>query len=317
MTADPTSTVQVRYSPVERIRVEAMALNTTWQVRVGAWEGLLHSPRSRKAKRTWRFFAPDHFVEEERGRATIASHARRADGIEVHDWWFELPAAAAQDDSLDEAAARWFDRVCAWVSAVTGQHFDSRHPVLMFDLSLGRTKILNASASFSVTKIARLLASFTPESGRAIAAAEFDQILNGVLSNKPLPLQYEILNSARDAQVRQQWRRVVVDCGTALEIALERHVRVLLTNGATEQAVVEALLEKYRMLSGRVDLARRLDSSVPSLERLVKLRNRSVHGGFVPTAKDAADSINQAETLIQRLTPVLLSATSAPPLAAR
>ena len=90
MTADPTSTVQVRYSPVERIRVEAMALNTTWQVRVGAWEGLLHSPRSRKVKRTWRFFAPDHFVEEKRGRATIASHARRADGIEVHDWWFEF-----------------------------------------------------------------------------------------------------------------------------------------------------------------------------------------------------------------------------------
>jgi hypothetical protein len=107
------------------------------------------------------------------------------------------------------------------------------------------------------------------------------------------------------AEATGHWRLAVIDAATAAEVALTTGLAVRLADEASPQ-VVQALIERTRMLGPRLDLARDLGMALPATIQndLVKHRNAVVHRGTEVTGSDARAAITAACTLVEEHEPL-------------
>ena len=109
--------------------------------------------------------------------------------------------------------------------------------------------------------------------------------------DKPVSVPYEMLDNARVNLSRRDTRSAVLHCATAIEVALKKLTVSYLDVTVTDNSLKEYILRQADGYSRLVDLCKRCSVSLEGLpnvkETVIDIRNRVIHGGYVPTREEA------------------------------
>ena len=124
---------------------------------------------------------------------------------------------------------------------------------------------------------------------------------------KELSLQYQLFLRACDAFQENDFRNVVIESATALEVAATRRIRTeMQKNKATDQHI-KLMLEGHKMLRNRLELLKKINVPLPctpkNIKDLLDLRNKVVHVGKAVDANQATKVLRDTETIIRAITP--------------
>ena len=122
-----------------------------------------------------------------------------------------------------------------------------------------------------------------------VSFADFKQAIRIV--NKSVSMPYEMLDNARMNLSRRDTRSAVLHCATAIEVALKKLTVSYLDVTVTDNSLKEYILRQADGYSRLVDLCKRCSVSLEGLpdvkETVMDVRNRVIHGGYVPTREEA------------------------------
>lgn len=125
-------------------------------------------------------------------------------------------------------------------------------------------------------------------------------------SDTELPLPYRFQLTAYRAIKENDFRKAIVETAVASEIALTQAIENRLR--LDQLPYTDKILEKFRMLSGRVELARAMGFAVPEniKSALVEPRNMVAHRGESPTRRQAFAAVSAtAKVLGDNLPPLV------------
>lgn len=117
-------------------------------------------------------------------------------------------------------------------------------------------------------------------------------------------LEYQILLDAYIARRNHDYRKVIIEGASALEVSLTTRIQEEFDYQKINFG--KKLLDKFRMLSGRFELARVLGIELPDKDYnsiIINTRNDVVHRASYPDRKTAELFIKEVENLINLLTP--------------
>jgi HEPN domain-containing protein len=133
-----------------------------------------------------------------------------------------------------------------------------------------------------------ITSSFDDREGQ-VTFADFKQAIRNV--NKSVSVPYEMLDNARVNLSRRDTRSAVLHCATAIEVALKKLTVSYLDVTVTDNSLKEYILRQADGYSRLVDLCKRCSVSLEGLpnvkETVVDIRNRVIHGGYIPTRQEA------------------------------
>lgn len=120
------------------------------------------------------------------------------------------------------------------------------------------------------------------------------------------PTEWTFIRDARSAVISGDYRRAVIDAGTAAELAitelLDQHLCVV------DPIVADALLARARALEQRSNLMKDLGAGTEPkgfTKELKNPRNIAAHRGHTPTKEVAEKAIRVAVDLVEQSTPLL------------
>ena len=109
--------------------------------------------------------------------------------------------------------------------------------------------------------------------------------------NKPVSVPYEMVDNARMNLSRQDTRSAVLHCATAIEFVLKKLVIAYLDAKVSDNSLKDFVLRQADGYSRLVELCKRCSISLAGLpnvkETVVDIRNRVIHGGYVPLRQEA------------------------------
>ncbi len=134
---------------------------------------------------------------------------------------------------------------------------------------------------------------------------QWEHVLAHIRAGDQPPLARVLLTTAKRAAATGNSRLAVIDAATAAEVALTAGLADRLSAEASPQ-VIQALIERTRMLGPRLDLARDLGMTLPDRIRvdLLERRNAVIHRGTAVTDDDAQAAISAAGKLVDQYQPL-------------
>jgi hypothetical protein len=123
---------------------------------------------------------------------------------------------------------------------------------------------------------------------------------------EPPPNIWLFIRDARALINSGDYRRAVIDAGTAAELAMTDILDQYLA--ATDAVLRAALIDRSRTLEGRANLMKELGAgTVPNKfkEHLQNPRNKAAHGGHQPTLDGARKAVAIALDLVEQAEPLL------------
>ena len=142
--------------------------------------------------------------------------------------------------------------------------------------------------------------------GGDLQREQFEEISR--MSSELLPprLEYILLLEAYTARRNQDYRKAIIEAANALEVSLTNRIsEEFKTQGV---AFGEKLLEKYRMLGGRFELARIVGIPLPDKDYtklVMNPRNDVVHKSGFPDEKLARQVILEVEEILLLFSPTI------------
>ncbi|WP_293226736.1 hypothetical protein [Ottowia sp.] len=120
----------------------------------------------------------------------------------------------------------------------------------------------------------------------------------------PAPYQFQL--AAYRAFQSDDYRKSVIETAVAAEIAVTDLTDRRLAADSIHYA--EIIQKKFKMLSGRIDLARAMNFSFPEMirERLIDARNRVAHRDHVPSILEARNAIDTTDEILETHFPLIL-----------
>jgi len=141
-------------------------------------------------------------------------------------------------------------------------------------------------------------------SGGDLRREQFEEISR--MSSELLPpcLEYLLLIEAYIALKDEDYRKAIIEAANALEVSLTNRI---LEEFKTQGVVYgEKILEKFRMLGGRFDLARTVGIPLPDKDYkklVMEPRNNVVHKAGFPDRKLAQQVISDVDELLKLFSP--------------
>lgn len=210
------------------------------------------------------------------------------------------PTGPFVDSALDSVDP-WFERVAQWIE-VRSDHDMGIHG------GLGRSHVRGRGLTLVTVEDARV--SLPAESRTLLVAGSTTRPLSPEVwrsvvtcaSRGEDPTDEQLLLAdARAALRRQQFRRAVIDAGTAVEVVIQRRVHVLLEG--EDQWIGKALNFNTRSLGWLVDkVGEPLGLPADVRKKLVEPRNDAVHRNISPERGRAEEAVRMAETTVGGLT---------------
>ena len=110
-------------------------------------------------------------------------------------------------------------------------------------------------------------------------------------AGRTVTASYELLDNARENLFRHDSRATVLNCATAIEIALKQKVSAFFASNHTAPELQSYLFKQADGYSKLVGLCRAIGipiAGLPSVdETVIKIRNRVIHGGYTPSYDEA------------------------------
>lgn len=108
---------------------------------------------------------------------------------------------------------------------------------------------------------------------------------------KPVSVPYEMLDNARVNLSRKDTRSAVLHCATAIELVLKKLIIAYLDATVSDNSLKDFVLRQADGYFRLVELCKRCSISLAGIpnvkETVVDIRNRVIHGGYVPTRQEA------------------------------
>lgn len=138
-----------------------------------------------------------------------------------------------------------------------------------------------------------------------------DETLKGCISlaangTQP-PDEWLFIRDARALVNARQYRRAVIDAGTAAELAMTKLIDRYLAGISTDPTVKELLMKRYEALGGCGQLLAKLSAgTLPQRlqQELGEPRNNAAHAGASPTEAEANTAIDKAVELVEQAYPL-------------
>lgn len=137
-----------------------------------------------------------------------------------------------------------------------------------------------------------------------LTATLLQRCLDAAANGSEPPLEWQLLRDARNLRRHGDYRRAVIDAGTAAELAMTRTIDGELVG--TRPEVADALMAKYQTLNGRSQLLKKMGGSVPPSfqQTLSEPRNRAAHQGNPPSYTETVAAITIATEVVQAVLPL-------------
>lgn len=203
---------------------------------------------------------------------------------------------AGADHQLTEVIGIWFDEVRTWVEVLTGQDLDPNH-------RLYSAVDLGADLSFiEPSHEGPVGLRLTTEVVRPVTNSEWRVILDKVNQAARPPLEHILLRDANNAYRRVDFRRSLVDTGTALEIVLKRALEQWeVRNPSYNGKPIKSIRMLGKILEKIDELQIEVGASVDRLRTVVDLRNDAVHEGKEPSSLCAASAISIVRNVVHEI----------------
>lgn len=109
--------------------------------------------------------------------------------------------------------------------------------------------------------------------------------------NNTVSAPYEMVGNARMNLLRQDYRAVVLNCATSLEVMLKRKVADYLEENHISRELRDYVLKRIDGYAKLVEISLELKiplSGLPNVKETVfRIRNRVIHGGYKPSYEEA------------------------------
>lgn len=226
---------------------------------------------------------------------------------------FITEGAAGDDDEFQHTRdhvvahrASWWSLLADWIGVVSMQDL----------IELGRQRRQSFSRTtmwitepqegqepgFSWVQMPEL----RPYVGNPLTKGQLERCMSLAGEARRPPDAWLMLRDARSLLNSGEYRRAVLDAGTAAELALTARLDAYLAaNSSPEMA--EALMDKYKMLGPLTELAKKLNVAAwPKQFRpqVIEPRNKAVHGGRETTKDVAEKAVAITSELLQAIHPL-------------
>lgn len=123
-----------------------------------------------------------------------------------------------------------------------------------------------------------------------------------VLKNfgKSINLPYELLLSAHQEMHINNYRNAILNCASAIEVALKKYIYSYIDSETDNDSLKQYILKKIDGFSKIEDFLSKnnLKRHNNEIKDFMILRNRVIHGGYMPTKSDATDFINLIKEIL-------------------
>ncbi len=223
---------------------------------------------------------------------------------------FELPhdLMSVKAASVQKGFARWYRLFHQYFELVTKQQslswVESDEYSAHFDLfrwgANGKADRPYETEPHSVTV-------FTSDTDELLLKPnQFAEICALASSSKEPALHYRIQLEAYRAARNGDFRKAIIEAGTAAELGLARAAKEMMS--ASGITFVDELVKRFQALGGKLELARIVGVSLPDIDyktRLVTPRNGVIHRGLFASRETAVEAISVADELLRAICPAL------------
>jgi hypothetical protein len=231
----------------------------------------------------------------------------------VDRWRIELLIELAAGKAFRNAAWSaveeiddWWELFTAWLEIITSHNVSTRRtsggirsePIWIWDSS--------DLASRRDATVARSWPIYSQSTGPPIDGTTLEACMRLAADGEPPPDMWLFIRDARALIARGDYRRAVIDAGTAAELAMTEILDQDLVT--TDSALRDALITRSRTLEGRAKLMKELAAgAVPTnfKDDLQIPRNKAAHGGVPQTLASATKALEVAVNLVEQAEPSL------------
>ena len=151
---------------------------------------------------------------------------------------------------------------------------------------------VNNSVSFNEDGIPLIELGISTEKDDSVGRITLVDINEGFNNaGRTVTAPYELLNNARENLFHHDFRATVLNCATAIEIALKQKVSAYFASNHTAPELQSYLFKQADGYSKLVGLCKAMGISIVGLpgvdETVIKIRNKVIHGGYTPTNNEA------------------------------
>ncbi|MBR5678263.1 MAG: hypothetical protein IKX20_09000 [Paludibacteraceae bacterium] len=114
--------------------------------------------------------------------------------------------------------------------------------------------------------------------------------------NRAITAPFEMLDNSRQNVNLHDTRAAVLNCATSIEVMLKKRISEYLDNSSTAQSVKEYVMRQADGYSKLVGLCKSFGLSLDQMpnvkDAVFKVRDRVIHGGYVPSYVEADNAYN-------------------------
>ncbi|AYM41164.1 hypothetical protein [Mycobacteroides chelonae] len=221
----------------------------------------------------------------------------------------EFPAGASFSStawSAMEEIDEWWELFSSWLEIITSHNISTRRtsggiraePIWIWDAS---DLVSRRNAG-----VARSGQVYNQTAGAPVDVTTLEACMRLAADGQPPPDMWMFIRDARALIARGDFRRAVIDAGTAAELAMTEILDQDLA--AADTVLHDALIGRSRTLEGRSKLMRELGAGlVPTNFKndLQEPRNKAAHSGVPQTLASATKALEVATNLVEQAEPSL------------
>lgn len=131
----------------------------------------------------------------------------------------------------------------------------------------------------------------------------YSDLRQGILNySKVVSAPYEILDNARINLSHQDTRATILNCATVIEIMLKKIISAHLNSVSSSSALTDYVMRQADGYTKQVELCKKFSlplRDMPKIhETVIALRNRVIHGGYVPTTQEAQTAYDNTRSAL-------------------
>lgn len=131
----------------------------------------------------------------------------------------------------------------------------------------------------------------------------YSDLRQGILNySKVVSAAYEILDNARINLSHQDTRATILNCATVIEIMLKKIISAHLNSVSSSNALTDYVMRQADGYSKQVELCKKFSLPLKDMlkiqETVIALRNRVIHGGYIPTSQEAQTAYDNTRSAL-------------------
>jgi hypothetical protein len=227
--------------------------------------------------------------------------------IFVDDPPFEETARAVGGAIMDSFNP-WLAQFVRWIEVLTTQDLDITSPYdgwKMKGLGLTHPWVTPEGEGLTYTFVNRPVIGVMPTEETGVSKVQWKRSVRAANAALEIPVPHLLMRDARVAFIRSDYRKAVIDTGTAIELTISELLQERLPKGMSD-GVVDEILSRVRNFHDRLRLARKLGIKLPEdlYKKVAAQRNDVLHRNQIPSKELARAAIVTGGVVVQRHVPL-------------